>query len=97
MLALDFGRPPNGGRPEVDYDVWWTMLTWQGDTLTHVKTPADQMIARAGIPREEITEAELSALLENVRTVGPSPFDPSTPTSAPNAALHAQWVAGAGR
>lgn len=94
MIPLDLGVPPNdpAGRPA---DTYWTRLTYTGTQLAHVKSPADQLQARAGLEAVGVTTAELAALLENVTTVGPSPFGPGS--VADNPALHAAWIAARGR
>jgi hypothetical protein len=91
MLALDFGNPPGGSEPA---DSWWTRLTYCGDTLVHVKAPADQLQARGKVPIVPISEEELKALLVNVTTVGDSPFGPG---QAPNPDLDAAWAKARGR
>jgi hypothetical protein len=86
MLALDFGTP--------GVDSWWTRLSWQGDTLCHVVSPADQLQTRGKVPVVSISEKELNALLDSVMTVGPSPFGPG---QAPNSALDTKWTQARGR
>ena len=86
MLALDFGTPGQ--------DEWWTRLTYTGAELVHVRSPADVLQARGGVPIVSITEIELSALLDTVSTVGPSPFGIGV---APNQALDVKWNQARGR
>jgi hypothetical protein len=87
MLGLDLGTPGK--------DSWWTRMTYTGDTLCHVVSPADQLQARGKVPIVPIEEKELSALLDTVMTVGNSPF--KADGQAPNAALHGKWEAARGR
>ena len=87
MLALDFGTPGN--------DDWWTRLTYTGDTIVHVVSPADQLQARGKVPIVSISEPELNALLDSVMTIGPSPFFQGG--QAPNAGLHNKWNNARGR
>ena len=87
MLALDFGVP--------GHDTWWTRLTYTGSQLVHVISPADQLQARGGVTVVNITEVELSALLDTVTTVGDSPFGPTDP--AVNSALDTKWTQARGR
>ena len=87
MLALDFGVPV--------IDPWWTRLTYTGSELVHVISPADQLQARGGVTVVPITETELSALLDTVTAIGPSPFHPGS--VAQNAALDAKWQNARGR
>jgi hypothetical protein len=86
MLALDLGTP--------GVDPWWTRLTYTGAELVHVVSPADVLQARGKVPVVSVTEPELSALLDSVMTVGPSPFGPG---QAPNPGLDAKWTAARGR
>jgi hypothetical protein len=87
MIALDLGVPMQ--------DSWWTRMTYCGDTLTHVVSPADQLQERAKIEVTPIKEPELQALLKTVQTVGPSPFYEGG--QAPNSALHVAWEQARGR
>lgn len=87
MIALDFGIPGD--------DSWWTRLTYTGSELVHVRSPVDQLQARAGVTTVGISEIELSALLDTVTTVGPSPFGPSSP--AVNSVLDVKWTQARGR
>ncbi len=91
MLALDFGTPPD----QPDPDPWWTRLSWQGDTLMHVVSPADQLQSRGKVSCVPINETELNALLDNVMTIGDSPFGPDG--QAPNQALDVKWAQARGR
>lgn len=86
MLALDLGTPGT--------DPWWTRLTYTGSEIVHVVSPADQLQARGKVPIVAVTEAELSALLDTVTAVGPSPFGPG---QAPNSALDIKWMQARGR
>ena len=87
MLALDFGEP--------GVDSWWTRMTWTGSQLCHTVSPADQFMTRAQVPAEPIEEAELSAMLDTVQTIGDSPFYEGG--QAPNSALHIKWQQAQGR
>jgi hypothetical protein len=91
MIALDFGTPPDKPNP----DDWWTRLTYTGDSVCHVRSPFDQLQARAGLEPESITEDELSKMLDTVTTVGDSPFYAGG--QAPNALLHNKWEEARGR
>jgi len=87
MIALDLGVPMQ--------DSWWTRMTYCGDTLTHVVSPADQLQERAKINVTPIKEPELQALLKTVQTIGPSPFHEGG--QAPNSVLHVAWEQARGR
>jgi len=87
MIGLDLGTP--------GVDTWWTRMTYCGDTLTHVVSPADQLQERAKVQITPIKETELVALLETVQTIGDSPFYDGG--QAPNPNLHAAWEAARGR
>ena len=87
MIALDLGVPMQ--------DTWWTRMTYCGDTLTHVVSPADQLQERAKVTVAPIKETELKALLQTVQTIGPSPFYEGG--QAPNSALHVAWEQARGR
>jgi hypothetical protein len=87
MLALDLGTPGT--------DPWWTRLTYTGSEICHVVSPADQLQARGGVPIVAVTEPELSALLDSVTAIGPSPFGPAG--QAPNSALDIKWTQARGR
>jgi hypothetical protein len=86
MLALDLGEPGK--------DDWWTRMTYTGDSLCHVRSPFDQVQERGGVTVVSVSEVELSAMLDTVSTVGPSPFGPG---QAPNALLHNKWEEARGR
>lgn len=87
MLGLDFGSP--------GFDSWWTRLTYTGDTVCHVVSPADQLQQRGGVKIVKVDETELNALLDSVMTVGPSPFHEGG--QAPNSVLHTKWEQARGR
>jgi len=87
MIGLDLGEP--------GVDTWWTRMTYCGDTLTHVVSPADQLQERAKVQITPIKETELMALLATVQTIGPSPFHEGG--QAPNSALHTKWEQARGR
>ena len=70
-------------------------MTWCGDTITHVVSPADQLQERAKINIVPIKETELQALLKTVQSIGPSPFYEGG--QAPNSALHVAWEQARGR
>lgn len=87
MLALDLGVPGQ--------DDWWTRLTYTGDTITHVRSPFDQVQTRGNVPVVQVTENELSVALDTITTVGPSPFNAGG--QAPNPTLDRKWEEARGR
>ncbi len=87
MIGLDLGEP--------GVDSWWTRMTWTGSQLCHTVSPSDQLQERAKITITPIKEPELSAMLDTVQTIGPSPFHEGG--QAPNSALHTKWEQARGR
>ena len=92
MIGLDLGNPPGGSAPA---DSWWTRMTYTGDSICHVRSPFDQLQVKAKINIVPIKETELSAMLDTVMTIGPSPFHEGG--QAPNSALHTKWEQARGR